>query len=110
MPHPSKRKGNRYERELVREAEDAGVFAQRAFASNGRALGEAEAVDVALGDQGVWTVQAKRRKRIAKYLTPPEGCDVVAIREDRGESLVVLPYRRFLQLIAERDGPPSPER
>ena len=93
----------------MREAQAAGVPAQRACASNGRALGEAEAVDVALGLQG-WTVQAKRRKRIAQYLTPPEGCDVVALREDRGESLVVLPYRRFLQLITEAapgDRPPD---
>ena len=99
MPHPSKQKGNRYERELVNEAKAAGVFAQRAYASNGKALGEAETVDVALGTQGQWTVQAKRRKKIAGYLTPPQGCDVVAVREDRGESLVVLPYDRFLELI-----------
>ena len=101
MPHPSKQKGNRYERELVNEAKAAGVFAQRAWGSNGQALGEAAAVDVALGSQGEWTVQAKRRKSIAGYLTPPEGCDVVAVREDRGESLVVLPYDRFLDLISE---------
>lgn len=101
MAHASKRKGDRFERELVNEAKDAGVFAQRAFMSNGRALGEAETVDVALGDQGEWTVQAKRRKRIAKYLKPPEGCDLVALREDRGESLVVLPFSTFLTLIPD---------
>ena len=101
MAHPSKRKGDAFERELVNEAKAAGVFAQRAYMSNGRALGEAETVDVALGSQGEWTVQAKRRKSIAGYLTPPEGCDVVAVREDRGESLIVLPYEAFLDLIAE---------
>ena len=99
MAHPSKRKGNRYERELVSEAQAAGVSAQRAYVSNGKALGEAETGDVALGSRGTWRVQAKRRKKIAGYLTPPEGCDVVAVREDHGETLVVLPYDRFLDLI-----------
>ena len=98
MPHPSKRKGNRYEREIVRQAEAAGLDADRAYASNGRALGEVEAVDVTV--EG-FRLQCKRRKSIAGYLKPPQGCDVVAVREDRGESLVVLPYDRFLDLIAE---------
>ena len=102
MAHPSKRKGDRFERALVSEARGAGLDAQRAYMSNGRALGEAETVDLTVG---AWAVQAKRRKSIAKYLTPPEGADVTVIREDRGEALVVLPYRRFLQLIAE--GPPD---
>jgi len=96
MAHPSKRKGNRYEREIVRQAEAAGLDARRAYASNGRSLGEAETVDVTV--EG-FRVQAKRRKKLAKYLTPPEGCDCVAVREARGESLVVLPYDRFLELI-----------
>ena len=96
MPHPSKRKGNRFERALVNAARDAGLDARRAYASNGRSLGEAEAVDVTV--EG-FRVQAKRRKSVAQYLTAPEGCDVVAIREDRGEPLVVLPYDRFLELI-----------
>ena len=96
MAHPNKRRGNRYERELVNEAKAAGLDAERAYASNGRSLGEAETVDVTV--EG-FRVQAKRRKSIAGYLTPPEGCDCVAVREARGESLVVLPYDRFLELI-----------
>jgi len=99
MPHASKRKGDRFERELVNAAEAAGVPGQRAYMSNGRALGESKNVDLALGLQGEWRVQAKRRKSIAQYLKPPEGADVVAVREDRGEPLVVLPFSDFLDLI-----------
>lgn len=107
MAHPSKRKGDRFERELVRQAEAAGVPAQRAFMSNGRALGEAKGVDLVLGLQGEWRIQAKRRKSIAQYLTPPEGADVVAVREDYGDSLVVLPYEAFLDLLKDKSGTPT---
>ena len=99
MPHASRRKGNRFERALVNEARDAGLDAERAYASNGRSLGHAEAVDLTIG---AWTVQAKRRKSIAQYLTAPEGADVVAVREDYGEPLVVLPFEAFLDLLKDR--------
>ena len=46
MPHPSKRKGDRGERMVVRAARDAGLEAVRARGSDGRSLGEAETVDV----------------------------------------------------------------
>ena len=46
MPHPSKRKGDRGERMVVQAARDAGLEAVRARGSDGRALGEAETVDV----------------------------------------------------------------
>ena len=41
----SKQKGNRFERECVKIAETHGFSAQRAYGSNGRALGESETVD-----------------------------------------------------------------
>jgi Holliday junction resolvase len=105
MAHPSKRKGDKFERELVNQAEAAGVPAQRAFMSNGRALGESEGVDLVLGLQGEWRIQAKRRKSVANYLTPPEGADVTIIREDRADSLVVMPLGTFFDLITAHAQP-----
>ena len=101
------RKGKRYEREVVNEAEAAGLRAERAYASNGRALGEAEDVDVIVEAPGGqrWRAQCKRRKSVASYLAPPEGADVNVIREDRAESLVVLPLGRFLSLLKETADP-----
>jgi hypothetical protein len=87
---------------LVNQAEAAGVPAQRAFMSNGKALGEAEGVDLVLGLQGEWRVQAKRRKSVAKYLTPPEGADLTVIREDYGDALAVLPFDVLLDLLKDR--------
>jgi Holliday junction resolvase len=110
MPHSSKRKGNRYERELVEDAEAHGLEAERAYASDGRSIGERKECDVLIrGRADMVTdavrVQAKRRKSIAQYLTPPEGADVNVVREDRGDSLVIAPLDFFLDLLkAQREG------
>tara|TARA_R100000808_G_C2125599_1_gene135925 strand:+ start:1013 stop:1315 length:303 start_codon:yes stop_codon:yes gene_type:complete len=96
MSSPSKRKGNSFEREVVKQAQDLGLDAIRAYASNGMALGEAEDVDVKIsGYKG----QCKRRKRIAKWIKPPESCDIALVREDRGETFVIMSYSDFLTLI-----------
>ncbi len=95
MSHPSKRKGNTFERELVDEAKAAGLDAKRAFASNGKALGQAETVDLMVGR---CRVQAKRRKKIAADFKVPEGADVVAFREDRGDTFVLLRWDTFLNI------------
>lgn len=96
MAHPSKRKGNRFEREIVNEAEDYGVPSERAYASNGRALGFTENVDCLIGG---YKVQAKRRKKIAGYMKPDEDVDIQVIRGDNEQSLAVLPYAKLLELI-----------
>jgi Holliday junction resolvase len=106
MPHPSKRKANRHEREIVRTAEAKGLEAERAYASNGESLGEVEACDVLVrGRDGdvvdALRIQAKRRASIASYLEPPEGTDAVVVREDRADNLIVLPLTAFLDLITE---------
>ncbi len=99
MSSPSKAKGVAYERELVEQARAAGLEAVRAWASNGKALGLDESVDVQM--KGVWgiqgcRVQAKRRARFPKDLKVPGGCDAVCFREDRGQTWVVLRWEDFL--------------
>ena len=101
MTHASKRKGSDYERELVKQATSAGLIAERAYASNGRALGCAETVDLTVSG---CRVQAKRRKAIAGYLKPPDGADVAVFREHRGESLVLLRWADFLDLLDRAGG------
>jgi hypothetical protein len=106
MPHSSKRKGNRFEREVVETAEAYGLEAERAYASNGQSLGEVEECDVLVrrDDAKVMEalrIQAKRRKSHAQYLHPPEGTDAVVLREDREEALAVVPFDLFLKLYHE---------
>jgi hypothetical protein len=43
-------------------------------------------------------VQAKRRKKIAADFKVPEGADVVAFREDRGDTFVLLRWETFLEI------------
>lgn len=94
----SKRKGSGYERELVNEAKERGITAERAYASNGRALGCSEEVDLIVNG---CRVQAKRRKKIAKDFRVPDGADVVAFREDKGETFVLMRWNDFLDIVEE---------
>ena len=96
MSSPSKIKGNTFEREVVNQAREFGLKSIRAYASNGKSLGEAEDVDVKIENlKG----QCKRRKRIAKWLKPPDCCDVALVREDRGKAYIVMEYDEWLDLI-----------
>ncbi len=96
MTHPSKRKGNCWERELVRLANESGIEAERAYASNGRALGECEETDLLIAGK---RVQAKRRAALPAYLQVPEGTDAVAFRQDRGEPMVLMSLWEWLDLV-----------
>ena len=96
MTHPSKRKGNNFERELVQLARDSGIPSERAYASNGRALGCSEAVDIKVASK---RVQAKRRASLPAYLQVPDGCDAVAFRQDRGEPMVLVTLWEWLDLV-----------
>ena len=100
MTSPSKIKGNRFENEIVALAEGYGLKAQRAWGSNGRAMGEHEEVDCKIEE---YTVQAKRRKSIAKFLKC-EHTDIVAFREDRGDTYALMPMEVFLTLLKKLKG------
>lgn len=103
MPHPSRRKGFRFEAELVRDFQEAGHRAERAYASNGQSLctdrGERCTDDVDVLVNGSLRIQAKRRKAIADYIKPPAGADVTALREDRGQTYVVVPLPMLIDLL-----------
>ena len=99
MTHPSKTKGNAYERELVNLAKESGLEAKRAYASNGESLGIHAEVDLVIEDK---RIQAKRRKSIASFLQPSEHYDAVAVRQDRGESLIVISIYEYLDLLKAR--------
>ena len=102
MTHPSKVKGNTYEREVVRLFESYDIECKRAWGSNGQSLGLHEEVDCLA--EGDLRIQAKRRKKIAKWLKPSVFVDAVIVREDRGESYILLrlndfceDYKKFLE-------------
>lgn len=107
MTHPNKRRGNRFERELREAFRDAGLRAQRAYASNGESLttdsGARCTAETDLLVEGGLCIQAKRRASIAAYLTPPDGAHMTPgeafVREDRAEALAVLPLPLLIRLL-----------
>lgn len=98
MPSKSKTKGNTFEREIVNQAKELGLSAERAYASNGRSLGEHEEVDVLL--EG-YKIQCKRRKKLGEVIRPNSNVDMQVVREDRGDTFVILPLSKFLELLVE---------
>ena len=94
MSHPSKQKGNRFEREIVDKAKDIGLDSKRAWGSNGMALGEHPEVDCLISG---YKIQAKVRKKLPKYLIPSKEVDAVVFKQDRGEILVLVRYEDWLQ-------------
>jgi Holliday junction resolvase len=96
MASPSKAKGNRFERLVVNLATKAGLSSKRAYASNGMSLGLEEDVDCLVGG---FKVQCKTRARIAKWIKVPDSCDVTAVKEDRGDTFIVMRYNDWLELI-----------
>jgi Holliday junction resolvase len=100
MTHPSKVKGNTYEREIVNESKMRGFESKRAYASDGRSLGFHETVDLLIEEK---KIQAKRRKSIAAFMKPTEHVDAVMIREDRGKTLVVITLDEYYTLLSQRE-------
>ena len=98
MSHPSKVKGNSFETELVKQAKAEDLCAVRAWGSNGMSLGLHPEVDLTVD---VYKIQAKRRKKLPSYLQIPESCDVVAFRQDRGETLLLTRYADWLHLVKQ---------
>ena len=101
MPSKNKARGNRLERLVVNLAKEVGIKAIRAYASNGLSLGEAEDVDVKIGG---FKGQCKMRKNIASFMKPPESCDIALIKTDREETLVVIRYSDFLNMLLKQMG------
>ena len=97
MAHPSKVKGNKFERDVVNKSKEFGLESKRAYASNGESLGMHAEVDLIIED---YKIQAKIRKSIASYLVPNENVDAQVIREDRGEAYIVLRLEDWLEFIS----------
>ena len=96
MAHPSKVKGNKFERDVVNKAKEYGLESKRAYASNGESLGMHAEVDLIIED---YKIQAKIRKKIASYLVPNKNVDAQVIREDRGEAYVLFRFEDWLKTL-----------
>ena len=100
MSHPSKVKGNKFERDCCKKAELYEIPSKRAWGSDGRSMGLHQEVDMVLGDKKYndeMHVQCKIRKRLPSYIfQKDDAIDSQLIREDRGETYIVLRYDDYL--------------
>ena len=96
MAHPSKVKGNKFERDVVNKAKEFGLDSKRAYASNGESLGMHAEVDLIIKN---YKIQSKIRKSISSYLLPNENVDAQVIRQNRGEAYIVLRLEDWLKQI-----------
>ena len=99
MPSKEKAKGNRFEKECVSVAEEHGFNSKRAWGSDGRSIGLDPEVDITIEYLLSDEIQCKVRKNIAKYLLPPDNCDITLLKEDRGEIYATIRYKDLLELI-----------
>lgn len=83
-------------------AKSIGLDAERAWGSNGKALGLTEDVDcvITYGDGHNLSVQAKRRKSLASYLKPAVHVDLQVFREDRGDTYALIRLKDLLEILA----------
>ena len=73
MSHPSKIKGNKFERDCCKLAESFEVPSKRAWGSDGRSMGLHQEVDIVIGDKKYKdesNCQCKIRKRLPDYIFP----------------------------------------
>ena len=102
MTSKSKVKGNTFERELVHRLQDYGLTdAERGWGSDGKSLGLESDVDIkaTLNDHISFHIQAKRRKKLPKFLDLGSA-NIVAIREDRGSTKFLMDMEFFLLCLS----------
>jgi len=91
LKHPY-RKGYRLEREVLKRFKDYGFKVVRSPASKGNG-------DIYV--EGLGDIQLKARKSIGIYRWL-EGADLLIVKADRKDPLVILPLEMFLRLIGSR--------
>mgnify|MGYP003154962179 FL=1 len=104
MPNKSGRKGYSGENEVVHYLRDLGVKVQRAFGSDGRALGESPDIDIKASiDELLMLIQVKRYKRFSIYKFF-KNANVVALRGDHKKWLFVFSEDLMTELIQKLRG------
>tara|TARA_Y100000592_G_C5434544_1_gene300075 strand:- start:616 stop:951 length:336 start_codon:yes stop_codon:yes gene_type:complete len=99
MPSRSGRKGYAGENEVVNRFRHLGVKVIRAFASDGRALGEKSDIDIkATIDDLIMLIQVKRYKRFSIYKFF-KNANVVALRGDHQKWLYVLSEDMMAEIV-----------
>lgn len=96
----NRRRGGNFERELVKEFESYGLRCDKVPLSGATSYAKGD-LDLYPGfdPEIVYKGECKRKKSLPKFLTENlEGNDFLALREDRGKTLIVITLERFAEL------------
>jgi hypothetical protein len=100
MTHPSKVKGNTFEREIVNQLREAGIEARRVPLS-GAVPGYEGDLRMAVGGLDR-KAECKRRKRAFGTLSAHLGAnDFLCVRDDRSPALMIMTIETFIALAKE---------
>lgn len=95
----NKQSGANFERLVVRKLNASRrIFAERAYASDGRSLGLHPEVDVVAKSGDCWRLQCKHRRNISDYIKPSDNVDAQVLG-DRSGQYVVMSLEKFIQLL-----------
>lgn len=100
MGKMSRDKGASYERELVNQAKEMGLVAQRVPLSGATSYAKGD-VEITPGfDSKPLVFEAKRRKELPGWMLEALGDNAgLILRADRHESVAVIPYKMLLELL-----------
>ena len=99
-----KKKGYALEHKIVQECRKRDLSVVRAWASDGKSIGQESDVDVVIeAGYTTYRVQAKSRKAISSYILPSKNADIQVIKGDYIPAHAVLPLTDLLDLLILKD-------
>ena len=101
MGNTNRNRGFGFEREVVNLAKSLGYDAKRAWGSDGRSLGLTADVDILIDNK---PYQCKRKKSLAVYLKPSGNNFGNIVREDRGETYLIIRLEDYLKECHKIEG------
>lgn len=102
MGKMSRTKGATYEREIVNQAKEYGLAAQRVPLSGATtyAKGDVEIIPSFDPEAKPWVFEAKRRKELPAWMLDALGENAgLILRADRHESVAVIPLKTLFELL-----------
>lgn len=100
MGRMSRTKGAVYERELVNQAKEYGLFAQRVPLSGATSYAKGDVEITPSFSETPWVFEAKRRKELPAWMMEALGENAgLILRADNEKSVAVIPLKTLLELL-----------
>ena len=102
MSNKGKDKGYRFEKQCIDMLKDNDIEAQRAYGSNGLALGLTNDVDIKIEHKGkMYALQCKVRKRLGNIFKPNENNYGQVVKQDYDDPYITIRFKDFIELLKD---------